>query len=112
MATFTWEPDYGMSADFQQSKTTLMFGDGYKQITSTNLNNINRVFNVSFTKVPSEIDAIEVFLNQHGDVNYFDWAPPDEDVGKFIVKDSEWERSIDNFGFHKITATFVEVFEV
>ena len=110
MATFTYQPSYSLPISTKPRVKATKFGDGYEQRLRFGLNNMPRVFSLTFAqRTTTEADAIETFLKNTGGADAFDWSPPVGAAGKF--KATEWTRSLNTGNVETIIATFEEVFE-
>jgi len=108
MSTFTWTVDYGANNEVKPNVLKAVFGEGYEQRTSNGINTMPRSWTLGFTKSPSDIDAIEAFLETAAGVTSFDWTPPRGSSGKWLCE--EWKRGIPNAAFDTLDAKFREVF--
>lgn len=108
MSTFTWSPAPGASSTKQPKTRTAPFGDGYQQRVPNGINNIARVWQLTFTRVTADIDAIDAFLTARNGVESFDWTPPKGAAGKWICR--SWNENVIATVVQSISATFEEVF--
>ena len=111
MATFPgFQPDYGVDVSITPRLARQKFGDGYEQVVGDGLNTMPRVWGVTFTQTEADIDTIESFLHTCGGVEAFDWTPPRGAAGKWRTSAEGWKRTVTNFGYETLTASFEEVF--
>lgn len=108
MSTFTFVPQYGASNEVKPKITKASFGDGYEQRMQDGINNIPRVWSLTFMNNPTDADSIEAFFIARKGVESFDWTPPTGSIGKWTCE--TWKRGVDNPAFHTITTSFKEVF--
>lgn len=108
MSTFTWSPAPGATQTKSPRVKAAQFGDGYSQRVGDGINNNPRVWNLTFTRLTADIDAIDAFLTAHEDGASFDWTPPKGAAGKFICK--SWSENVIFRTVQSITATFEEVY--
>ena len=107
MSTFTYSPKYSSQVTKTPKIRTAVFGDGYEQRSADGINVTSREWSLSFTRVDSDITAIDSFLDAlNGDS--FDWTPPKGSAGKWIC--DSWATVLDTYGVETLTATFKEVF--
>jgi phage-related protein len=110
MATFTWLPSYGATAQRQPRVKTVRFGDGYQQRFADGLNATAEVWSLQFSsRDTAEASAIDAFLKARAGTENFDWTPPGGSAGKYVCK--SWERTVAQSNYESISATFEQVFE-
>ena len=108
MSTFTYPISYGASVDKTPKVKRAQFGDGYQQRVGDGINTTARSWSLSFIGSKSDIDAVDLFLQNEGGVNAFNWTPPTGAAGKWLC--GEWSNSITDFDHYSLVATFYEVF--
>ena len=111
MATFpSITPTYGTRKTNSPIVKTTQFGDGYQQRDQFGLNQIPKVFSLTFNVSETDADTIETFLDARGGTESFDFTPPGEtSSSKFICR--SWTKSMPYNNRATINATFEEVFE-
>jgi phage-related protein len=85
-AIFTWFPDADLQLEIEPRVVSAKFGDGYEQRTQVGLNPIMEQWQVLFTGLPVEINAIDAFLREQGGVKSFTWKTPNEVEGRFLCR--------------------------
>lgn len=109
MAEFIWFPDASMSKRVEPRVATARFGDGYEMRVPMGINTMPQSWEVSFTGVAAEIDAIEGFLAARQGAEAFDWTTPDGTTGRFLCR--SWSKTRERGGAKTtLTATFEQVF--
>ena len=77
LQTFIWKMDMGAAADTQFAVTKIQFGDGYRQLSSSGINNKRKDWigtkTGDFTTV---IKPIMDFIDSHAGVTPFLWTDP------------------------------------
>lgn len=68
---FTWCVNAGATRTTKPKTNTVQFGDGYKQVSSFGINNIDMAWSVAKTGKLAEIEAIHQFLRDHNGVTPF-----------------------------------------
>lgn len=106
--TFTYAADYGAEGDFTPDNNKAQFGDGYAQVVGKGINNLRRVYTLTFTQKPADIDAIMDFLKARNGADKFFWTPYRETQGLWLCP--SWKRGITSYGLETVTATFEEQF--
>jgi phage-related protein len=108
MATFTW---YSQSAQKSAEPRVLAaaFGDGYQQRVGDGINALAASWELTFSSVAADIDAIEAFIEARAGVESFDWTDPDGNAIQAVCP--AWSRS-PHTGLRSavMTATFRQVF--
>lgn len=111
MATFNFEPSYGISLRKEPKVLSVKFGDGYEQRAQFGINQNPRMWELQFNgKTLTETNAIDSFLNAEKGVTYFNWTPPQGTTGKWICR--QWDISLVEVDCYNISATFEEVFDL
>lgn len=111
MATFTYQPSYGIAVKKEPKVLAVKFGDGYEQRAQFGINQNPRVWDLQFNgKTESETDAIDAFFTTEKGVTYFNWTPPQGAAGKWICR--SWDISLVEVDCYNIAATFEEVFDL
>lgn len=111
MATFTFDPSYGIAVKKEPKVLSVKFGDGYEQRAQFGINQNPRMWDLQFNgKTETEADAIDNFLTAEKGVTYFNWTPPQGAAGKWICRN--WDISLVDIDCYNITATFEEVFDL
>lgn len=109
MATFTWSPQTAQKG-VEPRVRAAPFGDGYQQRVGDGINTMPAEWELTFTRIAADIDAIEAFLEARGGEESFDWTPPGA-AAAIRVFCPNWGRSphggLASAGF---TATFRQVF--
>jgi phage-related protein len=108
MSTFNYSPSYAASVQKTPRTRTAVFMDGYQARVADGINTQPRMWNLTFTRIPSEIDTIETFFSDRLGSYCFSWTPPSGAAG--IWKCKQWNRTEPNFTTSTLTATFEEVF--
>ena len=112
MATFpSITPTYNAQKNNQPNVRTVRFGDGYEQRLTFGLNQIPKVWSLTFEVSETDADTIETFLDARASDNAsFDWQPPGSSTTyKWVCE--QWSKSIPYLNRATIQATFREVFE-
>lgn len=107
MSTFTWNPRYSAQSENTPRVRKAEFGDGYSQRVGQGINNLKRVWSLSFKLDIADMDAIEAFFIAADGVETFDWVPPSGAAGIWICP--SWTRTSDD-GYDQISAKFEEQF--
>jgi phage-related protein len=71
LKTFEWCVNAGATQDTQLVTSSVKFGDGYEQVSSTGINNVSTSWQVAKTAYLAEVDAIYDFLIEHKGVTPF-----------------------------------------
>jgi phage-related protein len=85
-ATFTWYPDSDLQLEIEPRVQTAKFGDGYEQRTQIGLNPIMEQWQVVFTGLAAEINAIDAFLRAQCAWKSFIWKNPNEVEGRYLCR--------------------------
>jgi len=108
------EPNYGIQIQHEPKNRTLKYADGYEHRLNfgvpshQNPRNINLQFN-NITE--AESDTLITFLKERNSDNAsFDFTPPNDSIGKFVV-DGNYTKRINYAGLASISVNFREVFE-
>lgn len=112
MATFNQAiPDQGASLSKTPRVAKSPFGDGYMQRAQDGINNIDEVWNLTFSlRTKTVIQSIDTFLASHGGAVAFDWTTPNGNTLKFICE--EWSASYYHDGNAEMRCTFKQVHQV
>ncbi|WP_062120541.1 phage tail protein [Aureimonas sp. AU40] len=88
------------------------FGDGYTQTTPNGLNHMRYTLTLQWdTLLPFEARLIIAFLEEHQGTIPFHYQPVNSDKArKWTCED--WQDSAEPGGFRKLSATFVESFDL
>lgn len=105
--TFTYVPNAGASEKTTPKVLSAKFGDGYEQRTADGINNIKRVWNLSFVKTSADMANVISFLENEGGLTSFNWTPPRGAAGLWLCR--EWDR-IAEANYDTISFQFEEVF--
>lgn len=111
MATFTWTPDFGASAEYKPRVRVAKFGDGYEQRVPDGINTGQDDWSLRFS-VRSDVETGEIltFLEARAATEAFDWMPPGG-VTAIRVVCREWSRSFDRNDQNTVTLKFNRVYE-
>ena len=110
MATFSFTPTYGTQKTSAPNVRIAQFGSGYSQRSTFGINQNPKSYSLTFEVSETVADEIELFLDQRGGAENFDFTPPGESSSsKFICR--EWSKSIPYLNRATIQATFEQVFE-
>ena len=108
------EPNFGLKISNKPKKRIVTFADGYEQRIVFGLaqNQNPRFLNLSFDNITeAQSDIIINFLkNRHNDQASFDYTPPNDTAGKFVVE-GDVNKTINYAGLASVKVTFREVFE-
>lgn len=114
IATFTppRAPDVGTQDAPKLSLLKADFGDGYSQITASGLNHIRRNLSLSWEYLtPTAAKTITDFLTAQGGYKPFYYTPSNETTAvKWTCE--EWRDERLKGGMRKVTATFVQSFNL
>ena len=111
MATFTWTPDFGASAEYKPRVRVAKFGDGYEQRVGDGINTGQDTWNLRFSvRSDLETGAILAFLETRASAEAFDWTPPGG-IGPIRVVCREWNRSFDRNDQNTVSTKFELVYE-
>ena len=109
MTAFSWTPSYGSQKSKKPDVLIAQFGDGYQQSTARGINSTRQSWDLRFQdRDPTELDAIEAYLDATGGYTPFLWTTPDGVELQFVCR--EWHRTYDAFGGQGLTATFTQDF--
>lgn len=109
MATFTWTPDYGASAEVESRVRVAGFGEGYSQRVVDGINSQVKTWDLRFSlRSTAESDAIWSFLKTQGKATSFNWTDPDGDALVWVCE--RFKRSRESYGSSPIEATFKQVY--
>lgn len=86
------------------------FGDGYRLRAPDGLNHVRYVYQFVWEGRGADIDAILLFLHDHGGAKAFLYTPPGELLPKKFVCE-EWGKTR-NTPLAKLTAKFIQVFDL
>lgn len=113
METFPtqYQPEYSASQPIKPKVLRSSFGDGYEQRIPDGLNNIKRVWSLSYQQPTADTDIIENFFLVTKGAEAFVWTPPRGLVGTWVISEEGWTREVANYGYERINVTFSEVFE-
>ena len=105
-------PSYPMNIKRDPKVNTLRFGDGFEQRLTEGLNQNPRIINLIFKYITeSQSNTLINFLNTRvNNAESFDYTPPNETIGKFVV-DSSYNKKLIIGNFFTVSVTFREVFE-
>jgi phage-related protein len=109
MPTFTWVPAYEPQRTVKAGVITTQFGDGYSQRVSQGLNSVAESWQLTFTRLKTEVAQIEAFLRARSGVESFEWLTPDGVTRKFIAP--EWRTSVMSLSVNQLQVSFEQVFE-
>jgi phage-related protein len=88
------------------------FGDGYVQTTASGLNHIRDEFSLTWEVLTaSQADYVDTFLREQGGHTPFYWTAPGEATRQKWTCE-EWSITHIQAGFRRITATFVQSFNL
>ncbi len=108
------EPNFGVSISFNPVKKTQRYADGYEHrlVFGLPANQNPRTITLPFTDISTgEADTLIGFLKaRDADNASFDYTPPNEPAGKFVVE-GEYSKRLNYAGLASVTVTFREVFE-
>lgn len=109
MSTFIWIPSYTADVGERPRVLAARFGDGYEQRAGDGINNIPKVWKLTFNYRPtSEAAAIRAFLKTQAGVSAFDWTDPDGETLRFVCRD--WNRTFNPGLLQSFSLTFEQVF--
>jgi phage-related protein len=114
LATFTpaMQPSVGATNKPRVKILSAPFGDGYSQATADGLNHIRNEFSLTWEVLtPAQADAIDTFLRTQGGATPFYWTAPGASTPQKWTCE-EWSVSFIQAGFRRITATFVQSFNL
>jgi phage-related protein len=114
LATFTppVQPSVGATNKPKVRVLLASFGDGYTQATADGLNHIRDEFSLTWEVLTaSQSDYVDTFLREQGGHTPFYWTAPGEATPQKWTCE-EWSVSHIQAGFRRITATFVESFNL
>lgn len=108
MTTFNYLPDWSAEVTHDPVINKIQFGDGYQQREAVGINNDLASWSVKFERSPEEANTIYEFLKARGGVEAFNWVDP---FGSSItvVTEGQYTRTVDDIGYHTVTATFKQV---
>ena len=110
MPTFSFTPTYGTQKTSAPNVRIAQFGSGYSQRSTFGINQNPKSYSLTFEVSETVADDIELFLDQRGGTENFDFTPPGEtSSSKFICR--QWSKSIPYLDRATIQATFEQVFE-
>ncbi|CAM8575011.1 phage tail protein [Enterobacter asburiae] len=89
---------------------TAQFGDGYKQVSGSGLNDEVLNYAFSFTGDPVTAREIHAFLRRHKTTS-FSFTPPGGDLALWRVEADSLQRVILNKKVETVTATFEQAFK-
>lgn len=111
MATFTYTPDFGVSAGYAPRVRVVAFGDGYEQRQADGINARTDTWDLTFqSRTNADTAAILQFLELRAGVEAFDWTPPNE-ASAIRVVCRQWNKTVDRYNLNTVTAQFVRVYE-
>lgn len=109
MATFTVIPSYSSKLAEEPRVLRTNYGDGYEARIADGINNDLQTWSVNFTGKTAAMTTIISFFRTEGGVTAFDWTPPNESAGKYVV--ASWTRSYGSFDNETVSAVFQQVNE-
>jgi len=118
MANFNTEvnlqPNFGVTITHKPVNKTLRYADGYEHRLNFGIaaHQNPRFVTLPFNDITeAESDTLINFLKaRNADNASFDYTPPNDTIGKFVV-DGEYPKRINYAGLASVTVTFREVFE-
>ena len=107
-------PNYGVSITNTPIVKTQRYADGYEHRLNFGIpaHQNPRTINLQFKDITTGESTILIgFLkNRSADNASFDYTPPNESIGKFVV-DGDYSKTINYSGLASVSVTFREVFE-
>jgi phage-related protein len=107
MSDFDYQPAYGLQVKKQPKVHIARFEEGYEQRTAAGINNKLRMWNLTFSRVTADIDAIETFLDGKGGTTTFTWTPSGESEVTVICR--EWNINYNSNNTRQLSCAFEEV---
>ena len=105
--SFYWTPNYSTTADINQRKVEMSFGDGYTQRMRDGINTNPLNFNLVFdNRSDAEAAAILHFIEQKGGVDNFVYNSPtifNKTGLKYVAVDPKWSSS--SYNLNNVTVT-------
>jgi phage-related protein len=106
MADFAYVPAPDYTTRLEPRAIVARFGDGYEQRAGAGVNPLLRVWELTFSRLTADVDAIDLFLRGKASVTSFTWALPAGGEARVVCR--RWTRS-DSQETAILTATFEEV---
>ena len=108
------EPNYGLTITQRPVNKTLRYADGYEHRLNFGVaaHQNPRTVNLSFDDITeNESDSLIAFLKARREDNAsFDFTPPNDPIGKFVI-DGSYRKRINYAGLASVSVSFREVFE-
>jgi phage-related protein len=109
MATFTVVPSYASRLAQEPRVLRTNYGDGYEARVADGINNDLQSWSLTFVGKTADMTTIVAFFRTEGGVTNFDWTPPNESAGKYVV--ASWSRAYNGFDNETVSAVFQQVNE-
>lgn len=107
--TFTWNAVIGAEHSCKAGVNTVKFGDGYEARFPLGINNLPKVWSLTFEDSQTVIQNILAFLRARGGVEKFQWTDPLNETSNYVC--GEWKTTRIGFGAYRLTCSFKQVFE-
>ncbi len=108
---FSWRIKASSQPTLKSKDTvrTAQFGDGYKQVTGSGLNDETLSYEYSFTGKPEIVRDIYAFLRRHK-TKSFSFTPPGGELTLWRVEADSLQRAIKSKTVETVSATFEQAF--
>ena len=107
-------PNFGVQITFNPVQKIQRYADGYEHRLNFGVaaHQNPRTVNLSFDDITeNESDSLIAFLKARNEDNAsFDFTPPNDPIGKFVI-DGSYRKRINYAGLASVSVSFREVFE-
>ena len=108
------EPNFGIQITNKPVNKTLRYADGYEHRLNFGVaaHQNPRTINLQFNDITeAQSDTLITFLkDRNADNASFDFTPPNDTIGKFVVA-GDYSKRINYAGLASVSVSFREVFE-
>ena len=103
--TFKWRVERAVQPSLEFRVITAQFGDGYKQVSSDGINNLDESWSITTPVSLREARDIKAFFLEHKGVKSFLWTPPLGELGLYTCANPSYVQQ--STQLYVITGTFV-----